>query len=197
MNAVEYKKVGFGQPALWIDFLNSLEHDGLGNTNDHLHNAAWRKTFLHYWKLAVPPGAPVPYPQLEKLRSTMREIADSLPGRKSLRPRDLQTLNDALNVPVKPRLLQGQNGFVWEEIPEKNDWGWILARIARSCAESLVHSPLDRLKTCPDPKCRWLFYDQTKAKSRIWCNERTCGNRNRVRRARAVAAGDAMLAGSN
>jgi predicted RNA-binding Zn ribbon-like protein len=185
MNAAKYKKVGFGQPALWIDFLNSLEHDGLGNTSDHLRDPAWRKTFFNYWKLLVPPGGPVPFPQLEKLRSTLREIADTVPVRKSLRPSDLQVLNDALNVPVKPRLLLRQNGFVLETIPEKNDWRWILARIARSCAETLVNSPLDRLKICPDPKCRWLFYDQTKAKSRIWCNEKTCGNRNRVRRARA------------
>jgi predicted RNA-binding Zn ribbon-like protein len=185
MNVLEYKKVGFGQPALWIDFLNSLEHDGLGNTSDHLRDPAWRKTFCNYWKLAVPPDGPVPFPQLEKLRSTLREIADTLPLRKSLRHRDLQVLNDALNVPVKPRLLQRQNGFGLEQIPEKNDWRWILARIARSCAETLVNSPLDRLKICPDPQCRWLFYDQTKAKSRIWCNEKTCGNRNRVRRARA------------
>jgi hypothetical protein len=186
MNAVEYKKVGFGQPALWIDFLNSLEHDGLGNSSDHLQDPTWRKVFFNHWTLAVPPGAPVPFPQLERLRSTLREIADNLPVRKSLRPRHLQALNDALNVAVKPRLLQGQNGFVLQEIPEKNDWRWVLARIARSCAETLVNSPLDRLKICPDPRCRWLFYDQTKAKSRIWCNEKTCGNRNRVRRARAL-----------
>jgi predicted RNA-binding Zn ribbon-like protein len=185
VNEIEYKKAGFGQPALWIDFLNSLEHDGLGNTNDHLRNSAWRKTFFSYWKLAVPSGVSVPFPQLEKLRSTLREIADVLSLQKSPRPTALQALNDALNVLVKPRLSQRQNGFALEEFPEKNDWRWIAARIARSCAETLVNSPLDRLKTCPDPKCRWLFYDQTKAKSRIWCNEKTCGNRNRVRRARA------------
>ena len=186
MNEVEYKKAGFGQPALWIDFLNSLEHDGLGNTSDHLRNAAWRKTFSRYWKLAVPTGSPVPFPQLEKLRSTLRKIADALAVQKSVHPSDLQALNDALNVTVKPRLVQRQNGFVLEEIPQKNDWRWIVARIARSCGETLVNSPLERLKICPDPKCRWLFYDQTKAKSRIWCNEKTCGNRNRVRRARAL-----------
>jgi predicted RNA-binding Zn ribbon-like protein len=154
MNAVKYKKAGFGQPGLWIDFLNSLEHDGLGSTNDHLRDAAWRKTFFSYWKLTVPAGAPVPFPQLENLRNTLRGIVDTLPVRKSLRPSDLQALNDALNVPVTPRLLQRQNGFALEEIPEKNDWRWILARIARSCAETLVNSPLDRLKICPDPKCR-------------------------------------------
>jgi predicted RNA-binding Zn ribbon-like protein len=185
MNEMEYQKAGFGQPALWIDFLNSLEHDGLGNTSDHLRNTAWRKAFFSYWKLAVPLGAPVPFPQLEKLRRTLREIADALPVLKSLHPGDLQALNEVLSVAVKPRLSQRQNGFVLEELPKKNDWRWMAARIARSCAETLVNSPLDRLKICPDPKCRWLFYDQTKAKSRIWCNEKTCGNRNRVRRARA------------
>ena len=185
MNEAEYKKLGFGQPAIWIDFLNSLEHDGLGNTRDYLRNPAWRKAFFSYWRLAAPATATVPFAPLEQLRGLLRQIADALTSKRSLRPKELHALNDALSVFVKPQLIQRQNGFVLEEVPRNNDWRWIMAQIARSCAETLAHRPLDRLKICPDPKCRWLFYDQTKAKSRIWCNEKTCGNRNRVRRARA------------
>jgi predicted RNA-binding Zn ribbon-like protein len=43
-----------------------------------------------------------------------------------------------------------------------------------------------RLKICPNRGCRWVFYDRTKGKTRVWCNDRTCGNRERVRRARAA-----------
>ena len=186
MNEADYKRLGFGQPAIWIDFLNSLEQNGLGDTRDHLRDPGWRKAFFSHWKLGAPARPSVPLPSLERLRGLLRQIADALSLKRPLRPKELHALNDALSVFVRPQLIQRQNGFALQEVPGKNDWRWIAAQIARSCAETLAHRPLDRLKICPDPKCRWVFYDQTKAKSRIWCNEKTCGNRNRVRRARAV-----------
>src|SRR5450755_860444 len=98
MNEQEYKKLGFGQPALWIDFLNSLEHDGLGNTVDHLQNPVWRKTFQHYWKLSALRHEPFPFQSLERLRKLLRKIADNLASNFRLRPNDLRGLNNALNV---------------------------------------------------------------------------------------------------
>jgi hypothetical protein len=200
MNQQVYKKLGYGQPALWIDFLNSLEHDGRGNTRDYLRDPQWRKVFQSYWKLAAPPGEAVPFRSLERLRALLRKIADGLHPKFTLRPNELRALNDALNVAVKPRLFQSQigqqtgrrdarrNNLVLREIPEKTNWRWIAAQIAQSCAETLTSSSRERVKICPDTKCQWIFYDQSKAKSRIWCNEKTCGNRNRVRRARGTIA---------
>jgi len=45
-----------------------------------------------------------------------------------------------------------------------------------------------RVKICRNADCRWVFYDTTKARSRRWCSDKVCGNRDRVRRARARAA---------
>lgn len=41
-----------------------------------------------------------------------------------------------------------------------------------------------RLKQCPPDDCRWLFLDQTKNRSRRWCEMATCGNRDKAARHR-------------
>jgi hypothetical protein len=53
-------------------------------------------------------------------------------------------------------------------------------------ASILRRSP-ERLKRCADPDCRRAFYDQTRSRTRLWCDLGTCGNRARVRRHRRGA----------
>ena len=189
MNIQNYFNKGFGQPALWIDFVNSLEHDGFGNSTDYLRDPAWRETFLRHWKLATPSSDRVPFPALLRLRAMLRSGADSLSSTAPVSAAELRSLNAAMSVFVRPQLFQRQNGFVLEEMPRHKDWRWIAAQIAASFARTLASDVSERVKICPDPLCRWVFYDQTKGKTRIWCNERTCGNRNRVRRSRSKFAG--------
>jgi predicted RNA-binding Zn ribbon-like protein len=38
-----------------------------------------------------------------------------------------------------------------------------------------------RLKVCADHGCRWSFYDNSKNRSRNWCNMAVCGNRSKAR----------------
>jgi predicted RNA-binding Zn ribbon-like protein len=39
----------------------------------------------------------------------------------------------------------------------------------------------ERLKVCADHGCRWSFYDNSKNRSRSWCNMAVCGNRAKAR----------------
>lgn len=39
----------------------------------------------------------------------------------------------------------------------------------------------ERLKVCSDHACLWAFYDQSKNRSRSWCNMAVCGNRAKAR----------------
>ena len=41
-----------------------------------------------------------------------------------------------------------------------------------------------KIKACNGSNCDWLFIDRTKAGRRQWCDTRTCGNNERVRRFR-------------
>lgn len=51
------------------------------------------------------------------------------------------------------------------------------------CAWRLLeHEDPKRIRQCRDSACGWLFLDQTKNASRVWCSSADCGNRTRARR---------------
>ncbi len=179
-----YEGAGFGREFAWLDLANTLEWDGYGKVTDHLRDAAWLKRILRHWSLAPAVPRPVPRGKLVALRTLLRRLAAKLNSGRSLDTRDLAALNLYLSVPVRATLFQGQNGVRSELVPIHEGWPWILSRFAASFAETLELNRPDRLKYCPNEGCKWLFYDRTKGNTRRWCNDRTCGNRDRVRRAR-------------
>jgi predicted RNA-binding Zn ribbon-like protein len=56
---------------------------------------------------------------------------------------------------------------------------WEVARDARELL--LDPAAIERLKQCPGPECGWLFLDESRNRSRRWCDPRLCGNRERVK----------------
>jgi predicted RNA-binding Zn ribbon-like protein len=182
-----YVAAGFGREFLWLDLANTLEWDGYGKLTDHLRDSSWIATILKHWTLAQQLPHPVPLRQLAALRALLRRLAAKLISGDSLDARDLTALNLYLKVPAREKLFQRQNGVRSELVPLHAGWSWLLSRIAASFAEMLALGRLDRLKNCPNEGCKWVFYDQTKANTRRWCNDRACGNRDRVRRARTRA----------
>jgi predicted RNA-binding Zn ribbon-like protein len=134
-----------------------------------------------------------------ELRALLRRLAAKIEQEHPLDGRDLAALNAHLNVPVRVKLIQRQNGtregsggrarsaVRAELVPLRSGWPWLLSRIAASFAEMLALDRPDRLKFCLNKGCNWIFYDQTKANTRRWCNDRTCGNRARVQRSRRRA----------
>jgi predicted RNA-binding Zn ribbon-like protein len=182
-----YEGAGFGREFVWLDLANTLEWDGYGRMTDHLKDPAWLGRILNHWNLAAQVPRPVPAQKLIALRTLLRLLAQKLNSGKTLDARDLRALNSYLNVPVRVQVFQRQNGVRSELVPLHAGWPWIVSRIAASFAEMLALGRADRLKYCPNEGCKWIFYDQTKGNTRRWCNDKTCGNRDRVRRARSRA----------
>jgi predicted RNA-binding Zn ribbon-like protein len=177
---------GFGKVAPWMDLVNSEEWNGFGKLTDHLGNPRWLATFLKHWELYPLPSQTAPRRKLVQLRLLLRRASEKLASGGSLNRGELSHLNQALNVPVWQRLVQNQNGFCTETVPVRSDWTWVIARIAASFREMLANQEVERMKVCANADCRWVFHDPTKARTKRWCNARTCGNRARVRRARAA-----------
>lgn len=182
----QFEASGFGQVAPWVDLVNSEEWDGFGNRTDHLADPQWLLTFLKRWELFPFTAGPAPRQKLERLRTLLRDATEKLTNGKSLGHAELTRVNEALKVPVWQRVVQRQNGFRAESVPLKSDWSWALARIAASFGEMLVNQDMARIKICANADCSWIFRDPTKGRTKRWCNDRTCGNRLRVRRARAA-----------
>jgi predicted RNA-binding Zn ribbon-like protein len=176
---------GHGKFGPWFDLVNSEEWDTFGRFTEHFDNPAWLPFFLRRWQFAKPPGRPVPLAKLRKLRAAIRGMCQAAVGRKPIPAADLHTLNEALNVPGKRELRQRQNGLRLEFVSTVSGWDLILAETAGSFADLLAAGDLSRIKICRNPGCRWVFYDKTRARTHCWCDDKVCGNRERVRRARA------------
>jgi predicted RNA-binding Zn ribbon-like protein len=177
---------GFGKVAPWVDLVNSEKWDGFGKREDHLTDPRWVAAFLKHWKLPALRWSHAPRRKLLELRGLLRGVAERLFAGRSLGPHELSKLNLALKVAARQRLVQRQNGLRSELVPVKSDWSWVMARIAASLGELLAKGDVERLKICANGDCRWVFYDPTKARIKRWCKDSTCGNRARVRRARAA-----------
>jgi predicted RNA-binding Zn ribbon-like protein len=67
----------------------------------------------------------------------------------------------------------------------------ITAHLAMGLAGLLVSGESGRLRSCASPTCRDVFVDESRNRSRRYCDRRTCGNRLHVAayRARKAAAG--------
>ena len=181
-----FREKGFGKDAPWVDLVNSEEWNGFGQFTDHLANPHWFATFLKHWGLYPFPSKDVPRRKLKQLRSLLRRAAEKLTAGGSIGRSELSALNQVLNVPAWQKLVQDQNGFRAETIPVRNNWTWVIAGIAASFGEMLANQEVERIKVCANSDCRWVFHDPTKARTKRWCDDRTCGNRARVRRARAA-----------
>ncbi len=177
---------GFGKVAPWVDLANSEEWDGFGKRTDHLNDTGWLAAFAKHWKLAPLSLGSSSRGRLQKLRGTLRRAAQRLASGHGLHPGEISKLNHVLNVPVRQQLVQHQNGWRSELAPVKRDGNWALAEIAASLTETLAGRDAQRVRICASVDCRWIFHDPTKAGTKRWCNDRTCGNRARVRRARAT-----------
>ncbi len=57
-----------------------------------------------------------------------------------------------------------------------------LQAVLRSALHLLSSPDLERLRECAAERCGRLYLDQTKNRSRRWCDMSTCGNRAKARR---------------
>ncbi len=89
--------------------------------------------------------------------------------------------------PLVARVAEGEGGEAavrYETAAEAGFAGKALAAVARSVDEGTFF----RLKACPD--CRWVFYDKSRSKTRVWCGMyageggRACGTIAKVKRYR-------------
>ncbi|MDQ4126711.1 MAG: ABATE domain-containing protein [Actinomycetota bacterium] len=117
------------------------------------------------------------------LREAIYRVFSAAAGGEGPSPSDLEVLNGELQEALaRLRLTSGAGGgFGWgwggEAALERPLWS-----VARSAAELLTSGKLRRVKVCMGEACGWLFLDESRNRSRRWCDSRDCGNRARVRR---------------
>lgn len=172
---------------LSLEFMHSDWGDFRGRWRvDYLLKPDWLQEFMAKWHLETG-NAPAEseIQALITLRTLMMHIVASLPSGGPAEE-DLASLNSILqDAPSTRRLLWGNEKFDLEIEPLVKNWNWVMAEIAGSFAELLVYSDLRRLKVCENPYCGWIFYDETRSRTKRWCTNEKCGNLWKMRRFRA------------
>lgn len=173
---------GFGLRFAFLDLVNSQQWDGFGHPTDHLSNPDWVVAFLTWW--GWDGVVTWPEPELADLRMLLRRRVETIAAGQHLVAADLAALNAVLEVPLRRTLCEQNDAYQLVLEPLTPGWTWVKAQIVASFVDFLLHYQHQRLKLCANPSCRWAFYDETHGSVRRWCHDRTCGNREKVRRYR-------------
>ncbi len=168
---------------LCLEFVNSEWYDGWGHSEERLRSEQWRRKIFEAFGF---PRLPEPdsgsMKQLVQLRSLLRDMIETAASGGEPKPRQFRKLNGFLSLTtwhfeIRRRRL--------ERIPAEYCWRWFMTCVAASACELLLVLDRRRLRICPNPGCRWVFYDLTKGRTRRWCTPALCGNLDKVRRYRA------------
>lgn len=172
---------------LWADLINSDWHDhrGSGRREDRLLDDRWLRRFLERagWRgrLPVERGRA----RLRSLRGVLRRTVDRLRAGVPPAGRDLAALNRRLAAaPEARRLVLAGGRTAMVRLPAARGIDGVLGAVAASFAELLVHGDPRRVKACANPACGWVIYDESRNRTRRWCEAEVCGSLVRVRRFR-------------
>jgi predicted RNA-binding Zn ribbon-like protein len=101
----------------------------------------------------------------------------------------LQTISDRLaDAYAHGRLVSHDGALQWIYAPTDADGlDRVLWEISRAAGRLVLSPRLSRVRACAASDCGWWFMDDTKNRSRRWCDMTLCGNREKVRRFRQKA----------
>ncbi|HEX9134138.1 MAG TPA: CGNR zinc finger domain-containing protein [Ktedonobacteraceae bacterium] len=173
--------------SICLDFINSEFRDFRGRwVRDDLLQPAWLEQFLVKWGLQVDrPPDEATLTTLLALRTLLRSMIEAL-VEGPITDHHLAALNAVLlKMPLHRQLLKDREGYRLEIVPLKKDWDWVQAEVAASFAHLLVNHDPRRIKVCRNTNCRWVFYDESKSRTRLYCSPDKCANLMKVRRFRA------------
>jgi predicted RNA-binding Zn ribbon-like protein len=163
--------------ALVRDFVNTLDHE-LGT--DALDTSEGLAAFLADQGLL-----PATETATEAQRVTAVRLRAALHSALELNhdaARDPLPEFDAILADLSVRL--AWNGYGVVVLPVEDDVDGALARIALAAHEAMAQQVWWRLKICAFDECEWAYYDQSKNRSRSYC-EYGCGNKLKTRAYRA------------
>jgi predicted RNA-binding Zn ribbon-like protein len=175
---------------LCLDFVNTVDHRPTERAQDLLETyadlAAWSRQ-----SGILPPREERAL--VGRARRAPDEARDALERARALREtlfavfsHGTQSALDALRRELPPAYRHPVLGrgprleLAWEDDPKTLDR--MLGPVLRSAVELLTSKELDRVRVCGADNCDWLFLDESRSRSRQWCNMAVCGNRAKARR---------------
>jgi predicted RNA-binding Zn ribbon-like protein len=186
---------------LCLDFCNTIGWRGRDEPNEHLGSygdfIAWAeqsravtaREARALLKRAVshPAEAREALAGAIELREALYRVFAAIASGRSPRAPDLAIVNAAVpNAFERSRLVPSTDGFTLAASVKEDDLGAPLTPVVRSAIDLITSPDVERVRTCAAAACAWLFLDTTKNRARRWCDMKTCGNREKVRRFRSA-----------
>ncbi|WP_052723750.1 CGNR zinc finger domain-containing protein [Paenibacillus wulumuqiensis] len=174
---------------LWSDFLNSDWHDWKEGKRDmdRLPLAEWQQSFLDKHHLRAPvPASAEQLQYLIEFRADLQRIAVQQSEGHQLTSQQIQALNHILEAAaVQRHLVMEADRPVIHYRQLGDDWQSVAAEVAAHFVHTLREGEGSRIRICDNPDCRWIFYDDTRSRTKKYCDDKLCGNLMKVRRFRA------------
>jgi predicted RNA-binding Zn ribbon-like protein len=112
---------------------------------------------------------------VRKARGELSNILTPLAFNKKVSEDSIRKLNSLIHkINVRRSIDFTTNKWVWD-VPQS--LSEILAPIIWNAGHVLTETDYSRIGHCPS--CNWIFYDNTKNKSRKWCDMNDCGSRDK------------------
>lgn len=170
---------------LCIDFINSQWYKTHKSFSDPIYDENWLNDFYKKWDLS---NAGIPdkrmIDKLLELRSFLNKVIIDIYSEKAIHSDDLDRINKYLSSFSFYKVLKKDNEkYYLSIVPEKSDFNWIIFEIISSFIKLITEYDISRIKICNNPDCNWIFYDESKSKTRKWCDN-TCATLMKVRRFR-------------
>ena len=186
---------------LCLDFANTIGWRGRDEPNEHLGSygdfIAWaeqagvlspREARALLWRAAARPADAVrTLAGAIELREALYRVFAAIAAGGSPHASDLARVNAAVPAAFeRSRLVASKDGFTLAASVKDDDLAAPLTPVVRSAVDLLTSPDVERVRTCAAAACAWLFLDTTKNRARRWCDMKTCGNREKVRRFRSA-----------
>ena len=156
-----------------VSFLDTIEH---GDKPDDLTGLAALKRWA---ALEAGRASRVDLARVRALRDAIRRTLRD-PGAPASRGR--------LARASRPYTLRAGDPTIGERplVPIGSGLHAVLGRVVADLAEARATGAIDRLKLCAN--CGWAFVDESRNRSRRWCEMTSCGNQSKVRAYRSRRA---------
>ena len=117
------------------------------------------------------------------IRDLLLAIFAGIANGRSVSSQRLSELNSALaQTPGLLRVHKSSNRIETGWTSAADGLQQVLFAVLTSAAELLGSDRLGRIRECASADCTWLFVDESRNRSRRWCDMSACGNRMKARR---------------
>lgn len=149
-----------------------------------LEASEWTGEFLKRWNIDLDFSlTEKEYSKLVKLRDSLAEAIEEAIVHKKISSLKLEELNIYLSDISLKYKIENNSACTLQLQPENKDFNYLVFEVISSFIEVLTKYDVNRIRKCENPSCWWIFYDQSKNKSRKWCCN-TCSSLIKVRKYR-------------